>query len=232
MRWGTLGLLNAERRLLAHSLLDPHNYVMVVLSERCIPLFSFSFIYNYLVKSGKSFITVAKCPIEGKTWSKRLLPEVPKKIWRKGDTWKSVTRKVARAVLSDTKYFPKFALYYGCKKCNRPMRKGLMDERYIPTLTYATMPSEVANRTVFWVNWAAAGDRYHPPLYRYANISGALIREIKAQTIFYPFLNKSSEGIQCRNVEGKSTPCYLFARKFAPGTLKPLLRISKEVMGY
>ncbi|KAJ6743487.1 CORE-2/I-BRANCHING BETA-16-N-ACETYLGLUCOSAMINYLTRANSFERASE FAMILY PROTEIN-RELATED [Salix viminalis] len=54
--WGKMSMCDAERRLLANALLDISNERFVLVSESCIPLFNFSVIYDYLMRSKYSFI--------------------------------------------------------------------------------------------------------------------------------------------------------------------------------
>ncbi|KAK1380866.1 hypothetical protein POM88_027610 [Heracleum sosnowskyi] len=48
IQWGKETMIDAERRLLANALLDFTNERVVLLSKTCIPVFNFTFIYNYL----------------------------------------------------------------------------------------------------------------------------------------------------------------------------------------
>ncbi|KAK6150996.1 hypothetical protein DH2020_015928 [Rehmannia glutinosa] len=54
--WGTISMIDAERRLLANALLDPSNQRFVLLSDSCIPVFNFTTIYNYLMGTNHSFL--------------------------------------------------------------------------------------------------------------------------------------------------------------------------------
>ncbi|XP_024015706.1 uncharacterized protein LOC18023958 isoform X2 [Eutrema salsugineum] len=54
--WGEMSMCEAERRLLANALLDFSNEWFVLLSEACIPLRGFDFIYSYISRSKYSFM--------------------------------------------------------------------------------------------------------------------------------------------------------------------------------
>lgn len=60
--WGEVSIVDAERRLLANSLLDFSNERFVLLSESCVPLFNFTFFYDYIINSDKSFISAFDDP--------------------------------------------------------------------------------------------------------------------------------------------------------------------------
>ncbi|XP_024006356.1 uncharacterized protein LOC18010483 [Eutrema salsugineum] len=57
--WGEMSMCDAERRLLANALLDISNEWFVLLSESCIPLRGFSFVYSYVSGSRYSFMGCA-----------------------------------------------------------------------------------------------------------------------------------------------------------------------------
>ncbi|KAK8295555.1 hypothetical protein V6Z11_D05G068000 [Gossypium hirsutum] len=102
--WGKISMVDAERRLLAHALLDPDNLQFVLLSDSCVPLHNFDYVYNYLMHTNVSFID----------WhSERMMPEVEKTAFRKGSQWFSMKRQHAIIIMADSLYYTKFRLY--CK---------------------------------------------------------------------------------------------------------------------
>ncbi|GER36172.1 Core-2/I-branching beta-1,6-N-acetylglucosaminyltransferase family protein [Striga asiatica] len=54
--WGKISMVDAERRLLANALKDPDNQHFVLLSDSCIPLRNFDYVYNYLMYTNVSFV--------------------------------------------------------------------------------------------------------------------------------------------------------------------------------
>ncbi|KAK7274758.1 hypothetical protein RIF29_15856 [Crotalaria pallida] len=44
--WGKFSMVEAEKRLLARALLDPDNQHFVLLSESCVPVRHFEYVYN------------------------------------------------------------------------------------------------------------------------------------------------------------------------------------------
>jgi hypothetical protein len=49
-------MIDAERRLLANALQDPDNQHFVLLSESCVPLHNFDYVYSYLMETNISFV--------------------------------------------------------------------------------------------------------------------------------------------------------------------------------
>lgn len=54
--WGESSMIEAERLLFAAALEDPANQRFVLLSDSCVPLYNFSYIYSYLMASSRSFV--------------------------------------------------------------------------------------------------------------------------------------------------------------------------------
>jgi hypothetical protein len=84
--WGQIEMVDAERRLLANALQDKRNQYFVLLSETCVPLHDFNYIYNYLLGARMSFVDCFDDPGPhglGR-YSDRMMPEVSRRAWRKG----------------------------------------------------------------------------------------------------------------------------------------------------
>ncbi|MBA0603960.1 hypothetical protein Godav_016657 [Gossypium davidsonii] len=90
--WGKFSMVDIERRLLARSLLDPDNQHFVLLSDSCVPLHNFDYVYNYLMLTNVSFIDcfVDLGPHGTGRYSERMMPEVEKNAFRKGSQLPSV----------------------------------------------------------------------------------------------------------------------------------------------
>lgn len=54
--WGESSMIQAERLLLEAALEDPANQRFVLLSDSCVPLYNFSYVYNYVMVSPRSFV--------------------------------------------------------------------------------------------------------------------------------------------------------------------------------
>lgn len=208
--WGKATMVDAERRLLANALLDFANERFILLSETCIPLFNFSTIYNYLINSTHSFVGSFDDPRKmGRgRYNKRMLPTVTISDWRKGSQWFEVHRDLAVEIISDQKYYPVFRNF-----CTPPC---YMDEHYLPTLVTKLHSDRNSNRSVTWVDWSKGGS--HPARFVRKDVS-------------LDFLKRVRNGFNCTYNGRRTSICFLFARKFHPSTLEPLLRIALKFLG-
>ncbi|KAG0460953.1 hypothetical protein HPP92_021250 [Vanilla planifolia] len=209
--WGQMSMCDAERRLLANALLDISNEWFVLLSESCIPLHNFSIVYRYLSRSRYSFIGSVDDPgpYGRGRYDQRMLPEVRIEQWRKGSQWFEVNRKLAINIIKDKVYYLKFQKF--CKP------HCYVDEHYFPTLLTIESPHLLANRSLTWVDWSRGGA--HPASFGRSDVTEA-------------FLKRILEGHTCPYNNKNSTICHLFARKFAPSALDPLLRYSLTLLGF
>ncbi|XP_027366333.1 glycosyltransferase BC10-like [Abrus precatorius] len=217
-------LIAAARRLLATALLDdPLNQYFAVVSQHCIPLSSFRFAYNYLFKnplislasfagseynfSYRSFIEILSDePNLFERYSARgantMLPEVPFDAFRVGSQFFILTRRHAKLVVRDQRLWKKFKLPCITEEPCYP------EEHYFPTLLSMEDPNGCTGFTLTRVNWTGCWDG-HPHLYNPPEVSPELIRQLR---------------------ESNSTYSYLFARKFSPECLAPLMEIANDVI--
>ncbi|KAK7393130.1 hypothetical protein VNO78_21584 [Psophocarpus tetragonolobus] len=222
-------LISAARRLLAAALLhDPLNHYFALLSQHCIPLHSLLFTHSYLFKthpsnylnfnkthssnlifkthsSNLSFIEIlSQEPSLPTRYAARgpMLPEVPFSSFRVGSQFFILTRRHARLVVRDTRLWNKFRL-----PCLTP-EPCYPEEHYFPTLLSMLDPDGCTGFTLTRVNWTGCWDG-HPHLYTAPEISPELIRRLR---------------------QSNSSYVYLFARKFAPECLLPLMEIADDVI--
>ncbi|KAA8547787.1 hypothetical protein F0562_004216 [Nyssa sinensis] len=209
--WGTISMIDAERRLLANALLDFSNQRFVLLSESCIPLFNFTTIYNYLINSNLSFLGSfddPRKPGRGR-YNRQMWPVINISDWRKGSQWFEVHRDLAIQIVSDSKYYNVFKEYCGPPCYN--------DEHYLPTLVNILHPEMNSNRSITWVDWSRGGP--HPGKFGWGDITDE-------------FLNRIRFGSNCSYNGNTSSICSLFARKFLPNALEPLLRVAPLLLGF
>ncbi|XP_008812112.2 glycosyltransferase BC10-like [Phoenix dactylifera] len=209
--WGKMSMCDAERRLLANALLDLSNEWFALLSESCIPLYNFNITYQYLMRSRYSFVGSFDDPgPHGRgRYNPRMTREVNITQWRKGAQWFAVNRKLAIDIVSDAKYYPKFRDF--CRS------SCYVDEHYFPTMLTIESPHLMANRTVTWVDWSRGGA--HPATFGRADVTEAFLKKIlKRKSCFYN--------------DQPSSVCFLFARKFSPNTLEPLLQFAPSLLGF
>ncbi|KAF1870061.1 hypothetical protein Lal_00017641 [Lupinus albus] len=205
--WGTSSMIDAERRLLGNALMDSSNQRFILLSESCIPLFGFKSIYNYLINSTLSFVNSFddKRKAGRGRYNPKMSPIINITNWRKGSQWFELHRDLAIHIVSDTKYYTLFQQH-----CLQPCYP---DEHYIPTFVHMMYPELNSNRSLTYVDWSKGGA--HP-------------RKFGLRDITNEFFNQTSYGSRCV-YNGKITNmCFLFARKFDPSTLQPLLRVSSS----
>lgn len=199
-------MIDAERRLLANALLDFSNERFVLLSETCIPLFNFTTVYNYLINSNQSFIASYDDPrkVGRGRYNHQMWPTINISDWRKGSQWFEMNRKIAVEMISDQKFYPIFSKY-----CSPPCYS---DEHYIPTLVniMGSTYNLNSNRSITWVDWSKSGP--HPG-------------KFNKQAVSMEFLNGIRYGSNCSYNGNFSSICFMFARKFLPNTLQPLLEL-------
>ncbi|KAJ9174779.1 hypothetical protein P3X46_013385 [Hevea brasiliensis] len=212
VEWGTVSLVDAEKRLLANALLDFSNERFVLLSESCIPIYNFPIVYKYLIHSEYSFVESYDDPSRyGRgRYNRKMLPDIKLFQWRKGSQWFEIQRALAVHIVSDTKYYSVFKKY--CKPACYP------DEHYIPTYLNMFHGSLNANRTVTWVDWSLGGP--HPATYNGINVTESLIQSVR------------NNGTECSYNSAMTSVCYLFARKFHPSALESLLNLTSTVMEF
>ncbi|KAG0521950.1 hypothetical protein BDA96_08G206000 [Sorghum bicolor] len=212
--WGKASMLDAERRLLANALLDPANELFVLLSESCIPLYGFPAVYSYLTRSRASFVGAFDDPGPAGRGRYRagLAPEVRREQFRKGAQWFELDRELAVDVVADERYYPKFR-----EHCRPPC---YVDEHYLPTALSIEAPARIANRSVTWVDWSRGGA--HPATFAGKDVDEAFLKRLTA----------APAKQNCTYNGQPSEVCFLFARKFAPSTLRPLLRLAPKLLGY
>ena len=131
-----------------------------------------------------------------------MMPEVPFEEFRGGSQFFVLTRKHALLVVKDRTLWRKFKLpCYRADEC-------YPEEHYFPTLLSMQDPNGVTHYTLTRVNWTGtvAG---HPHMYKPKEVSANLIYELRKS-------NYSSS--------------YLFARKFSPDCLRPLMGIADSVI--
>nr|XP_043639097.1 glycosyltransferase BC10-like [Erigeron canadensis] len=210
--WGDISMVDAERRLLANALLDPSNQRFVLLSESCIPLFNFSTTYNYLVNSNLSFINSFDDPRKSGRgrYNPQMYPNITVQEWRKGSQWFEVNRDLALGIIAEQKYYRVFKEY-----CHPACYN---DEHYLPTMVNILYPKMNSNRSITYVDWSISGP--HP-------------RKFWRNHITEEFLNSIRFGsTECVYNNNMTPMCVLFARKFAPNTLIPLLEFAPKLFGF
>ena len=155
----------------------------------------------------KSFIEIiSNAPRVWKRYVARgrsaMMPEVPFEEFRVGSQFFTLTRKHALVVIKDRTLWKKFKLpCYRDDEC-------YPEEHYFPTMLSMLDADGCAKYTLTRVNWTGAVNG-HPYSYRPSEVSPKLIHQLR---------------------QSNYSESYLFARKFTPDCLQPLLRIAKSVI--
>ncbi|XP_017984528.1 PREDICTED: uncharacterized protein LOC18612314 isoform X1 [Theobroma cacao] len=232
VEWGESSMIEAERLLFEAALDDPANQRFVLLSDSCIPLYSFGYVYSYLTSSSKSFVD-SFIDVKENRYSPEMSPVIPKEKWRKGSQWIALIRRHAVIVVDDDFVFPVFRKF--CKRwppADLIKRRQILqafvfqnghncipDEHYVQTLLKMSgLENELERRTLTYSLWnqsAEAGERrsWHPFRFNHADASPQLIQDIKViNHVYYDSENRK----ELCHVNITIAPCFLFARKFTP----------------
>ncbi|KAG9157302.1 hypothetical protein Leryth_004956 [Lithospermum erythrorhizon] len=209
--WGRMSMCDAEKRLLANALLDISNEWFVLLSESCIPLYNFSYVYKYIKRSRYSFIGAFDDPgpFGRGRYSENMLPEVDITQWRKGSQWFEINRKLALYLVEDIRFHQKFSEF--CRPA------CYVDEHYFPTMLTIKAANLLANRSITYTDWSRGGP--HPATFGRADITESFMKKL--------YGNRS-----CLYNDHPISVCYLFARKFAPSALEPLFLLAPKYLGF
>ncbi|KAG0580928.1 hypothetical protein KC19_4G211200 [Ceratodon purpureus] len=220
VQWGKLSVYRAERRLLGNALLDERNEWFLLLSESCVPIFSFPDTYTYLNNSqGISFIESYKDSSragQGRLYRGRykdMAPEITEKNFRKGSQWFQINRDLALLTAANSVEYTKFEQYF-CKI--HPV--CYIDEHFLPTFAWIKRSQAIAFRTLTYYEFR--GKSPHPKLFGKADIDAKLILDFRG-----------AGGHTCTYNGQPTSQCYMFVRKFDPDALDALLDLAGPVMG-
>ncbi|KAH0696260.1 hypothetical protein KY290_013613 [Solanum tuberosum] len=212
-------MIGAERLLLKEALKDSANTRFVLLSESCIPLYNFSYIYTYLTASPRSFVDSFLDKKE-RRYNPNMAPYIPMSKWRKGSQWITLIRKHAEVVADDDVVFPVFKMF--CKK----RYNCIPDEHYVQTLlAMHDSDGELERRTITYTEWNQSASNmdknsWHPMTFSYADAGPEKIKRIKdIDNVYYDTEYRTE---WCHN-NSTLVPCFLFARKFSQGAAMHLL---------
>ncbi|CAN1185129.1 Glycosyltransferase BC10 [Linum perenne] len=196
VEWGKISMVDAERRLLAHALLDPDNHQFILLSDSCVPLRTFNYVYNFLMFTNVSYIDsyVDPGPHGNGRYSEHMSPEVHYADFRKGAQWFSMKRQHAIIVMADSLYYRKFRLY--CRP-NMNGKNCYADEHYLQTFFTMIDPHGIAKWSVTHVDWSEG--KWHPRSYRAGDITYNFLKNL---TTVDEAIHVTSEGKYRRKRHG------------------------------
>ncbi|XP_042396216.1 glycosyltransferase BC10-like [Zingiber officinale] len=222
--WGKISMVEAEKRLLAYALQDPDNQHFVLLSDSCIPLHDFDYVYKYLMGTNVSFIDnfFDPGPHGNGRYSEHMMPEIEHRDFKKGSQWFSMKRQHALIMMADNLYFTKFRFY--CK----PGFEGhncYSYEHYLPTLFTMFDPTGIANWSLTHVDWSEG--KWHPKSYLAKEVTYGLLKKLRSidETFHVTSDEKKVETRKPCLWNGTRRPCHLFARRFLPEALNKLMHL-------
>ncbi|KAI4311966.1 hypothetical protein MLD38_036827 [Melastoma candidum] len=227
--WGDPSMIAAEKLLFAEALKDPANQRFVLLSDSCVPLYNFGYIYNYLMASPRSFVDSFVDDKEDH-YHPDMSSIIPQEKWRKGSQWIALVRKHAKVIVADEVVLAVFRKF--CKKLQK-VHNCIPDEHYVQTLlALKELEPELERRPVTYTLWNySTGKRdkkdWHPFTFTYPDASPLKIGEIKGVDNIY---HASEERTETCRVGSSTVPCFLFARKFTQGAAAHLL--SEDIVGH
>lgn len=114
-----------------------------------------------------------------------------------------------------------------CKAMHSPF--CCVDENLVQTLVAHKFPHQVANRSVMSVEWN--GKAAHPRTYKEEDVTPELLEGLRRETADRKHKNIGDLEQECFH-NGKPSGCWLFARKFAVGTVRPLMRMAEKDLLY
>ncbi|GFP99742.1 hypothetical protein PHJA_002118300 [Phtheirospermum japonicum] len=240
--WGEASMIQAERMLLKNALIDRFNERFIFLSESCIPLYNFSYIYDYIMSASTSFVDSFTDKNDDR-YNPKMHLVISVENWRKGSQWVVLTRKHAEIVVQDDTVYPMFEQH--CKKKSLPEfwrehplpadgskeHNCIPDEHYVQTLlAQKGLEGEITRRSLTHSAWDLSSSRnherrgWHPVTYKLADATSTLIQSIKdTDNIYYETEHRRE---WCTN-KGRPSGCFLFARKFTrPAALRLLNMVS------
>ncbi|CAL1391796.1 unnamed protein product [Linum trigynum] len=242
--WGEASMIEAERILLRHALEDPSNKRFVFLSDSCIPLYNFSYTYDYVMSTSTSFVDSFADTKDGR-YNPKMDPVIPVDNWRKGSQWVVLIRKHAEVVVQDSTVFPAFQKH--CRRKSLPEfwrdqpfptdpskeHNCIPDEHYVQTLlAQKGLEKEITRRSLTHSSWDVSSSKdpkrrgWHPVSYKFSDATPMLIQSIKdIDNIYY----ETEYRREWCTSKGKPSMCFLFARKFTRPAALRLLNMQSEL---
>ncbi|GBG67938.1 hypothetical protein CBR_g1057 [Chara braunii] len=234
VEWGRMDVVDAQRRLLANAIMNPLNQRFIFLSDSCVPVTDFLFMYHYLIDTCDSFVESAQARGQaqaGEQYDAKGKPIVKREGVQFRSQWFTLTRKHAALIVQDRTYYPAFA--WNCvgvaertdgfcvpgfsRWCRRETRV-ICDrhEQYIQTVIRNLASHELNQRSVMWASQEGSWDA-HAVSWTAEKLraNGSLLESIREQ----------------KNClwNGQEKECFLFAHKFTSDAVPLLLEKGKQL---
>jgi len=196
-KWGTTSLVKATNALLQYAYEDdPLNQKFILLSESCIPIRNFQYIYDklLLIPNNNSYISsfnqemrpgdksIKRRYERFERYSENRHP-VPLEEYRKQSQWMILDRKHVKMILDNNTFF--LPIY------DNPKIQNADENYYINLLIHLETPldQEVINQKKTYKKWTPK-DNSHPKTFE--NIKPKLLQKIREEPEDYFFMRKVS----------------------------------------
>ncbi|CAI5524124.1 unnamed protein product, partial [Closterium sp. Naga37s-1] len=187
--WGDFSMVAAERKLLAAAFFDPLNAFFALLSDSCIPLWPFTFIYSYVASANVSLLDAHhnKYRMGFRRYERHIFsPLIRKDDYVGGSQWFVLRRRHVQMITRDTAHYLTHQ-----KSCQFRMKTGsrfcCADEHYIQVLLHLYDPSGISRYPTTFADWSLA--EWHPKLFAAENVTSDLIASIKSSKQFLSYRN-------------------------------------------
>uniref|UniRef100_J3KW55 Uncharacterized protein n=1 Tax=Oryza brachyantha TaxID=4533 RepID=J3KW55_ORYBR len=200
--WGDANMVEAERRLLANALLDLSNERFALLSESCIPIFDFPTVHAHLTDSNDSFVDCFR--------NAGALARYRPALFAPHNITAAQWRKGSQSRSSSRWTAP------SPWRSPHPRTHGTGD---VTDELFAKMRSAAANCTSLpSTGWRPRSP--HPRTHGTGDVTDELFAKMR------------SAAANCTYNGAANNMCFVFARKFSPDALAPLLDLAPKVMGF
>ncbi|XP_039154933.1 glycosyltransferase BC10-like [Eucalyptus grandis] len=173
--WGKISMVDADRRLLANALEDPDNQHFVLLSDSCVPLHTFNYVYDYLMHTIINYVDCFLDPgrYGNGRYAEQMLPKVKRINFWKGAQWFTMKRQHGLILVADSLYYSKFRDH-----CQPGLdgKDCIADEHYIPTFLNMVDPGGISTWSMTHVDWYER--RAHPNSYNARYLHPYLLQQL------------------------------------------------------
>ncbi|KAF6159388.1 hypothetical protein GIB67_032159 [Kingdonia uniflora] len=252
-------MIEAERLLIEEALLDSANRRFVLFSESCVLLYNFSYIYNYVMSSPRSFVD-SFLNIKEVRYNPKMSPVIPKSKWRKGSqvSFLSYFSLYLFIILRSSDDHPQILVngreflhtkhtLYSCAYavvmendyediiCLLNILKRhncIPDEHYVQTLlAMSELEGEIERRTLTYTSWNQSKMKTERTSWYPVIFSYAKAspREIKQIKDINHVYYETEYRTEWCKSNSSSVSCFLFARKFSQSVAMRLL--SEGIIG-
>jgi hypothetical protein len=170
--YGDISIVYAQKLLLKMAMKDENNYKFIFVSNSCIPVKSFDYVYDELIFDNKSYFDIAKQEACFPRCNK-LLNYLNRKDIYKASQWCILNREHAKLCIEDISIIEYF--------------NGIFapDEHYFITLCMLYLPENIINEGKTFANWDELNDLEGCSPKSYKFITSAEFKKLKNSNYFF-----------------------------------------------